>query len=182
MAEQKFESYETGDNTQDTITAAYIRGETFTPLVSHNIQRVEIKIYKWGSPSGTGKVSIRATDGEGLPIEGDLTYVEFPIPGDLPTEAAWVSFDLPSYLLNQGQMYALLLWGVGEDLGNSLKWRLDSADGAYPRGTYISSGDGGETWAKTLAMDFIFKEFGELPPAAGGGGSPVAELVGMGVI
>lgn len=161
--EALFESYTTGDTTQGRAYGNRYPGQTFTPLAAHNISKVNLKLFRKGTP-GTAIVAIRATDGEGKPTGDDLCSGSTnanTLPSSAPGE--WREITLGAgYNLSASVKYAIILKIPDGDSNNYVDWRLDST-GTYPRGNYVYSTTGGSTWLYYADYDLVFEEYGATP-------------------
>jgi len=160
---EKFEAYEEGHNTEGLIYALTWWGQTFTPLVAHTINRVDLKLRKRGTPTGTCYIEIYATDGNGHPTGSPLTSVEF-APNVLLTDTlTWHSFTLPDYELLEGVKYVPILHKPGGNVSHCVAWALDTTTATYPRGNAELTQTGGSPWTSYPNYDFMFAEWGYIP-------------------
>ncbi|GAJ19443.1 unnamed protein product, partial [marine sediment metagenome] len=83
--------------------------------------------------------------------------------GDTLTEdtgGEWKEITFPSQIeIIPGMDYVIVVH-CGGDYSNSLNWRYDDTSALYPRGTRISSADGGSSWSPYTGDDFMFEEIG----------------------
>ena len=158
-----FEKHNTGDNTDSWLYGATWAGQTFTPTISHKITSVKLKLYRVTTP-GIVTVSIRATDGSGLPTGSDL--ISGTTDGDtLTTNTAgeWREVTLGAgYDLVAGTKYAIVIRSVTQ----TLAWRLEDPLGNYAGGNSLDSSDSGVSWTN-LNDDFMFEEWGDPIISAG---------------
>ena len=164
---QKYQHYDTGDDSHLTLYGTWWGGQSFTPEVAHTITSVKLFLFRTGNP-GTLTVSIRATDGAGLPTGGDLTSgTTFTI--TLPTGAPyeWREIFLTPYDLEADVKYAIIFKVPSGNAANALQVRRDFADSPYIRGETLFSADSGVGWAGDGTRDNLFEEWGEpiVPPA-----------------
>jgi len=159
-----YEHYNTGDDNQAIAYWLVYLAQTFTPLVSHHISHVVLKLYRAAFPH-TITVSLTATDDEGHPTGDDLCSGT--TDGDtLPTEppGEWREITLgDGYNLQPNVKYAIIVAAPDFGPGSTLYWRYDST-GTYPRGNYEETPDGGVTWNAYVARDFMFEEHSAPPP------------------
>lgn len=160
-----FEYYNVGD---DDYANAYLQrwyAQTFTPATAHKITSVKLLLYRLGSP-GTLTVCIKATDADGHPIGADLcsgTANGNTLPTDSPYE--WREITLGDGAdLDADTKYAIILKALEGAPDNDVRWRVNWYAGAYPGGCYEFSNTSGESWTSYTARDFMFEEWGELPP------------------
>jgi len=157
-----YEHYTTGDDTRDYTYQDGRCGQTFTPLVSHRITSVKLKLYRVGSP-GIVHVEIQTTDVDGVPTgtvlcNGSTDGNTLPIGS--PYE--WREITLgDGDNLNAATKYAIVIYIPNGDISNCIHWRRNSS-GTYTRGQYcwISSSVGGEWHMSLPASDMMFEEWG----------------------
>lgn len=133
--------------------------QTFTPLISHAITLVKLKLARFGSP-GTATASIQATDSDGKPTGSDLCSGTTN-GNTLSTIGSyeWRTITFSSgYALSANAKYAIVLRISGGGISNQIAWRYDSS-GDYSRGQRVHSTDGGSSWGLT-SHDFEFEEWG----------------------
>ena len=157
----KYEYHITGDDTVIDIYGQYWRGQTFKSPTAHTITSVKALLYRIGSP-GTVTVHIRATDGAGKPVGGDLCSGT--IDGNsLTTDiaGAWYEITLGAgAALSANTEYAVFCDDSSGDASNHLHWRLDS-DNGYANGLSTWSADSGVTWTTYPTYDLMFEEWGD---------------------
>lgn len=158
--EALFEYYTEGITAWINFYSNRWRMQSFTPQVSHNINKVALKLRRTGEPP-TGTVSIRATNGEGLPIVPDLVAVDFD-PNEITTDSEGEEKEFTCatpYPLVAETLYAIVIRIPGGTDANSLEHAWDTT-GDYIRGRWSGSNDSGDTWAAGRAEDAFFKEWG----------------------
>lgn len=163
---ERYEYYNTGDNTRDNVWGARWRAQTFTPSVAHKVTSVKLKLFRNVSP-GFVTVSIKATDGEGHPTGIDLCSGTTD-GNTLPLIAApeWREITLGDGAdLLADTKYAIVVRVLGGDEYNYIGWRADKT-GEYAGGNWEYSNNSGSSWAALSARDFMFEEWGE-PLAVG---------------
>lgn len=140
-------------------TASLQRAQSFTPLISHEINSVRLYICKWGTP-GNVTVGIKNTDISGKPSGGYLTSTTFD--GSLLADVeAWYQVDFSTVAtLTAGTKYAIVLSSTG---GGST-WDITITGGTYARGEALNSSDSGSTWTAGN-YDFLFEEYGNPVPS-----------------
>jgi len=162
-----FESYITGDDTDNWIYGNGWYAQGFIPLRGHILQRVRIKIRKVGSP-GDIIVSIRG----GYPYRSSFYWGQKPYGADLvseivpeasiPTDFDWleITFD-PALLVYDGLPYNIVVRAPsGTGTSNCIEWRYDDSVAQYPRGLRCSSSDAGVTWSTSEDKAYMFEELG----------------------
>jgi hypothetical protein len=157
---EKYESYETGGNSWASSHGNYISGQSFTPLVAHNLTRVVLWMKRLGTPPGY-RIRLYLCDGAHKPTESELTGVDVDLSGVTTDPAGeWVAIDLPSYPVLQGTEYGLLSWPYGGNSDNQVQWYCDNIAPTYTRGLYLYSSNGGSSWAAYPTADLLFQEWG----------------------
>lgn len=153
-----------------------MKAQTFTPLLSHSITKVVLKLHKVGSP-GISLVAIYATDPAGSPaykpIEPALAQLSFDANVIVGTEWKELAFATPAPLIANTR-YAIGLVG-GDTSTKLLYWRIDTS---VPHGQRYTRGDvyfaqdnpGGFPAAWVMnSYDFLFEEWG----------TPLGGMVGL---
>jgi len=165
-----YEHYNIGDDASAALYDAEWRAQTFTPSAAHKITSVKLKIYRAGSP-GTITVSIRATDGSGHPIGGDLCSGT--IDGNALTTSSpgeWREITLGAgYDLDASTQYAIVVRAPSGNASNLLRYRVDASSPTYAGGCLEQSHNSGSTWSSIPSYDSMFEEWGEAigPPVVG---------------
>lgn len=165
-----YEYYNTGDGYGFYVYGTTWEAQTFTPSTAHKITSVKLKLYRQGSP-GTLTVSIRATDGEGLPTGEDLcsgTTNGNTLP--LGSPYTWREITLGDGAdLSADTKYAIVARAPAGDVTNTVFWRADISSPTYEGGNFASSTDSGDSWTGNTSYDFMFEDWGEAiaPPVVG---------------
>lgn len=156
---ERYEYYNTGDNSSGYFFWTYWKAQTFTPSVTHKVGFVRLKLYRSGSP-GTITVSIKATDEYGHPIGDDLCSGT--INGNTLTTAIageWYEINLGGgYVLSTATKYAIVVRAQSTTSNNMGYWRHDTSYPTYSDGNYEKSNDSGDTW-EAYYFDFMFEEW-----------------------
>lgn len=154
----KFEYFDTGaDNNISAYGATWI-AQTFTPSTTHKITSVKLYGVKSGSP-GTLTISIRATDGSGLPTGSDLCAGT--TNGDVITPIQWYEVTLGSgATLTASTKYAIVLRAPSGSVNNWMNWSGDSTSPTYAGGSLVTSADSGATWTAETGWDLYFEDWG----------------------
>ena len=158
----RYEYYNTGDNSGSGFWNGKWLAQTFTPSVAHKITSVKLKLFRTGSP-GTITVSIRATQ-DGKPTGGDLC-AGTTNGNTLPTGPAgeWREITLGAGSdLNVGVKYATVVRAVGAEDPMLLRWRLDKTSPSYTNGNRVTSRNSGVDWFSTTTHDYMFEDWGEI--------------------
>ena len=159
-----YESYTSGADSAWVIAENYLVGQTFTPSVSHTIDKVRIKLFRVGSP-GTLTVSIYATSG-GVPTDGALATGT--TNGNTLTTNTFGAFrDITlgaGASLSSGTMYAIVAEAADGTLySDEVYWKLDSSSPTYTGGTgvRIPTWPGFVfVWETVPGWDCMFIEYG----------------------
>jgi len=159
---QKFESYETGDNTESVVMYDYRQGETFTPLLSHTLDRIDLKLRRKGSGGGPVALVLTNTDVDHKPTGSPLFTQLFPVTSVPEASAAWWPITCPPTPLAAGKEYGLYIYLTNYSYNNYMSIRIDTTTASYPRGVNIESTDGGISWTVNTTYDKVFKEYGTL--------------------
>ena len=176
------EYYDTGDDGYQSIYGTLWEGQSFTPSSSHTINKIELKLYRIGSP-GTVTVSIRATDGSGHPTGSDLCSGT--TDGDTlttDTNGEWRGISLAAGTsLTASTKYAIVARTSG-NISNQIRCRRDGSSPTYAGGCRENSADGGSNWSSTSGTDLMFRErmVGLIP--IGALGRKISLAVGSGSI
>lgn len=160
-----------GDNNNSAFYGANWRGQTFTASADYEIESVNLKLYRVGSP-GDLIVSILTTDGDDAPTGYDIDGVTGTTNGNTLTtdinRGEWREITLSnSIALTSGVKYAIVLRAPDGDTSNKggLRRGDDTYDGGHYEG-YGGDGDGG-TWGDGWAnIDMMFETWGS-PPVPG---------------
>ena len=152
----KYENYSASEGADGIADNGTDYFQTFTPQISHTISSVKLTCRKVDpTGAGTAKVSIRNTDGGGLPTGGDLS-VHSVNTNTLPSSYSLFEFvlDTPIVLI-AGITYAIVCHQTNTD--NAWQWKVDFTTPTYSRGTsgYIVGGT-----ATDENYDADFEEWG----------------------
>ncbi len=155
-----YEFYNTGDDGLHGIWGKHRSAQTFTPLVSHTIKAVKLKLAKGGYIGHDLTVTIKATDADGAPSGDDLCFGT--ISNRLVTDnldGRWNVISMgEGYPLSAGTKYAIVA-RYPEITGSSMEWRGNYNDATYNRGDLYESTDKGLTWQKGQGI-LMFEEWG----------------------
>ena len=139
-------------------------GQTFTPSVSHTITSVKLFMRRDDLP-GTMTVSIKATDGGGLPTGADLTSgtTDADTLPEYPASREWreISFGAGT-VLTASTTYAIVFRTPDTDLPNQCRLGIDQTSPTYAGGATCNSSDSGGSWAfQGVDTDALFEEYGD---------------------
>jgi len=155
-----YEFYNTGDDGLHGIWGKHRSAQTFTPLVSHTIKAVKLKLAKGGYIGHDLTVAIKATDADGAPSGDDLCSGT--ISNRLVTDnlqGRWHAISMEEgYPLSAGTKYAIVAH-YPEITASSMAWRGNYRDANYTRGDLYESTDKGTTWQKGQGT-LMFEEWG----------------------
>jgi hypothetical protein len=158
LSPKRYEFYNTGDDDYgwNRGGANVWQAQTFTVgAIGHTVDSIKLKLFRAGNP-GTFTVSIRATDGNGLPNGSDLTSGS--VAGtSLPTTAAWFEIAVTQHTLSANTKYAIVCRSSTGDLSNYFAWRCDTSSPSYTSGNRAYSTNSGSTWSNDMNQDFMFE-------------------------
>ncbi|MBW1931472.1 MAG: hypothetical protein JRI56_00295 [Deltaproteobacteria bacterium] len=161
------EKYEFNDNYSTSNVSSLYGDEwssmSFTPSVSHYVQKVKLVLGKAGNP-GDLTVSIRAVDGSGHPTGDDLAsgvQLEADIPLSWDETQKFITFSSPAFL-SAGTTYTIVARALSGDASNYVNWYKQTSD-VYPGGNISYSEDGGSSW-NISSFDAAFEEWGIVGP------------------
>jgi len=156
-----YEYWNISDPALANLYSFFWQGQTFTPRENHTITLLKLMMYRYGLPKIVG-VSIKSTDGSGLPLGADLIYAEFD--GDqLPTIYTAAKIEIPliaGLAVLDDVKYAIVAKAINGDKDNFVRWRFQRPS-SYPRGAHVFSSDSGATWEEDTTRDMRFEEWGE---------------------
>ncbi len=177
----KYESYETGDVGNASISGDTQRGQTFTPQIEHILGEVKIYCHQVGTAVGIATVEVYACTGGHLPTGEVLATGTFD-PTEVSDTNEWVSIPLTGFpTLSVDTEYCIIVKNADSpDGSNCINWRINTSTDGYARGTRIYSLNGGVAWS-TGSYDALFQEWSNGPPPLAAGGGPAA-LVTAGII
>lgn len=153
-----FQYYNTGDDSNFTAYGANWKAQTFTPIITHDVSILRLKLWKKGSP-GTTTVSIKATD-DGHPTGADLTSGTISEGNLSDTTPTVETISVTAYTLTAETKYAIVVKATSGDAVNLTYWRLDLSGATYTGGNMESSSDSGSSWDSVADADFYFEEWG----------------------
>ena len=160
-----YEYYNTGDDATRLIEQAVWGAQTFTPSEAHTITSVKLKLRKTSAAydPGTITISIKATDGSGHPVDGDLCSGTI-LGSDITTTPTWYEISLGAgHDLDADTKYAIVVRAPDAPTDEGVKWRYDSS-GEYDGGCREHSTNSGSSWTSYTDHDFMFEEWGEEIP------------------
>lgn len=136
----------------------YHNAQTFKAIATGKLTKVDLKIFKNGSP-GNITVSIKATTGSpALPTGSALASTTI-LEGNIPTTESWVSVTLPTPLsVTKDSIYAITISCTGVNTSNSVYWVV-SGTSVYADGCWVSSADNGSTWTANTTFDLTFRVY-----------------------
>lgn len=147
--------YDLGDDADLSVWGVNWEAQTFTVNIAHDVEVIEIKCRRVGSP-GNITIGIRAT-AAGLPTGADLTSVTFD-GNALPTSDLWIVRYVTAYSLSAATKYAPVIRAPDGDASNYLVWRSDGTAPGYAGGARCHSANSGGDWAEDVNNDFMFRE------------------------
>lgn len=132
-------------------------GQTFTPSVTGNLNKISFCVKKGNTTSTDLEVAIRATSG-GQPTGADLALETIAF-GGLSTSNLVrldVTFSSP-VALTSGVMYAVVIRSSGGTIAGPFYRVYTSTSGsAYSGGNFVRSSDGGSSWFTDTTRDLAF--------------------------
>jgi hypothetical protein len=156
-----FEYYLIGEDTDyDCYDSFTMASQSFTPLTSHSLESVMLKLKRTGSP-GDAALVIMGADEDGLPdgsppIDYDRIQT-FSGNSVSDEDFRWVQVTLDTPLdLSLGKYCAVLIVLSGNS-SNKLEWAMDSSSSTYPGGV---SSYGDAMGFTTSSGDFLFEALG----------------------
>lgn len=157
------ETYTKDCEADQRINGGQRAAQTFSPLESHLLRFVDLRISRWGYYSSV-MLEIYNCGPDGLPT-GDPISTRTPSPW-YTKGGKWFQvqrFPVEPVNLYQGGIYAIELYPTPGDPPIPCFWNYDAGDATYPRGERLFSNDDGLTWAKYPNDDYNFAEFGDPP-------------------
>lgn len=159
----RFEYYNTDDDSQGGFYGVYWHAQTFTTLaVGFTITSVKLLVARVGT-SGTLTISIKAVDGNGKPTGADLCSKAIDST-DLTTNAdvgEWYEFTFTvPYESSATTMYAIVARCTGTNNSNRCYWRFDGSSPTYTNGQDLYSSDSGSSWTAFASIDRMFEIWG----------------------
>lgn len=157
-----WESYSTGADGDYEVQNNEWYAQTFTITPeSHTINEIRVFGYREGEP-GTITISLRETDGTGVPFGSDLTSGTFD--GDAVTNStagAWCAVAITETNLDYDSVYAVVMRAEVGDTDNSFHIKIDESTPSYSDGSAIESSDSGVTWSADTSSDTYFQVYGK---------------------
>jgi len=156
-----FEHYNTGDDWYFAVYGTHYGGQTFTPLSSHFLTSVRLRLYRSGNP-GDLIVINTATDEDGHPAGAPLALATIDANAFTtdPT-GEWYEITFPTgYIANASTKYAVFLRATPAALPDYIGWRSDKTDPTYPRGNMEYMVLGETLWISVPGIDMMFEEYG----------------------
>ena len=154
----------TTENSETALYGTIWMAQTFTPEDSHNIDRVDLKLKRVGSP-GDFIIGIRAVNAiDSKPTGADLSGTTTTIDGNaLSDSEEWVEITLNSSVtLSADTEYAIVCRCPDAGGADMMYWSLQTGGSVYAGGGYWESFNSGSSWGGDHAgRDFAFKEYGE---------------------
>ena len=158
-----YEYYDEGDDGVGAAYDTYWFAQSFTPLDSHTVTNVSLKMYRVATP-GTVTVNIKACTSND-PDTGEPTGAALATgttDGDTLTvdsTGEWRNITLGAgAALTAGTMYCIEVSAAASAPVSFACWKVDATAPAYSGGSYIYSPDSGANW--TVANgDFMFREY-----------------------
>lgn len=162
------DSYTTGEDQGVESYGVIWLAQTFTPSSTFTAERVQLKLYRTGSP-GTMIVSIKATSAD-LPSGADIvsgTYDGNTLSNSSP--GSYVEIDFTSSTsLTGSTKYAIVISAASGDASNKVHWRTDDTSPTYAGGAKCFSNDSGSSWTEDATIDFMFRVYGDVEATATG--------------
>ncbi len=156
-----FERYNVGNDLAiNSEYGALWSAQTFTPIESHSVSSVRLKLYRIGSP-GTVTASIRAVDGSNHPTGSDLasgTTDGDTLTTDTGGEWREITFSTP-YALSAGTRYAIVFRAPSGNSSNNIT-NIHNVSEGYPGGNHERSSNSGSTWVTWATQENLFEEYG----------------------
>ena len=155
-----FENYQVYTGSASFRTSHWM-GMTFTPLISHTLTEIGLRVRRADVASGNFIVSIRNTDGNGHPTGEDLSSKTV-LAESLPTDAAppetifTLDTEIPAPIDTK---LAIVMRAPTMPSGKYVSCLRDTVTPTYPRGNLEDSVNSGGTW-DGYDQDFWFKEYG----------------------
>lgn len=177
MAHNLDQSYDTGQDNADSIqnlrrasNNTEIVGQSFTPVLTGPLNRVEFYIKKIGTPTGNIWMEIHAdgADPTAAAQQGlDSATIDV---STVSTSYDYVAFDFANITLTPGVEYWALLYGdYTLSTSNGIVVGTDTSSPSYAGGHAGRYGNGAAAWEDITTYDTLFKTYHDDPPATGGG-------------
>ena len=142
-------------NMGDVSANTYV-SQTFTASSTASIDKVKLRIKRVGNLSDNLLVSIRATDGSGVPTGADLTNQVSLALSSLKTEYEWKEINFTTYAsLTASTKYSIIIKRSGSnDASNYVQISEDSGASYAGGNIYISAN--ASTWSADTSKDIDF--------------------------
>ena len=148
-----------------------ILGQSFTPVLSGPLNKVELRLQKEGAPTGNIWVEIHA-DGVDPSAAAQLGADSATVDVSTVSTYAYIAFTwATSITLNPGTKYWILLYGdytIQIDVG--VYWAVDTTSPSYAGGNGGRYGDGTPNWEDISTYDAHFKQYSDNPTGGYFGG------------
>jgi hypothetical protein len=156
-----YEYYITGLDANFGVSDTFWGAQTFTPLVSHHVGLVRVKMSKQGSSDVTVTIEIQETTAgkpngvvlaTGTFQSSDITWADYAY--------EWVAINLTTNpWLSSGVKYAIVMYCSADPDPSYVFWGFDTSSAAYGNGSKYWSNDAGGSWWENADDDFIFEEW-----------------------
>jgi predicted GH43/DUF377 family glycosyl hydrolase len=154
-----YEQFTIGDSAASGIYTGFWTSQSFTPVATHSLDQVSLKLYRTGSPTYTVTIGLYEAGLDDKPTGPALASTTFSA-SSLTTTATWYDYQFSTgYAVTAGTKYALVLSATSGSAGTMVYWRVNAA-GSYSRGMKAFSTNQGSIWTTVSAQDFMFKEGG----------------------
>lgn len=158
------EHYQDGEDSDIDFGHNRYLAQTFTLSSDFVVWRFLIKA--WTVQSGKQwHLALKATDGTGKPTGPDLANTQLgPMGEKYRSPGTWRRFDFHSFPKLPAGVYAIVASVPTATHWTTHKWRCDATAPAYTRGKAWLSHNQGIDWVEVPGTDFMFKQWGYLPP------------------
>lgn len=167
-------SYASGDDLAAKLrqgTIIYL-AQQFTPTRAGKIDRIDIKIYKTGSPTGNVSVEIWSDNGSDLPnalLGGASANVDVSTLGADPGDFVTFTFTAANQptIVASTKYWIVFAGDYTQDTNNCAQWRADSDESGGTSTGAVAAATAGPSWTDSGAtVDRIFRQY-YLPPSGG---------------
>lgn len=140
------QNYPGTENSADPLDGGYVIAQPFVAGLSGELQKITLKLYKVGVPSGDFTVELRNTELDGTPGTNVLA-TKTKTAAEIPDTSAIVDFifSVP-YSVVATTRYAIVTYGAGMSAGNYYVI-VDENPGTFDIGFYYATGSQPWTWA-----------------------------------
>jgi hypothetical protein len=154
------QGYGEGENDYVTFGLSAWCGQSFTANSSYVLTDVGLRLFHFSGVASDVVVSLRGTDGAGLPVGSDLATGYLAGSGlGLDLAGSWFNVSLGNFSMMSGARYALVVHTVDVlDVGG---WLVDSGSQGFLGGNCLGSVDNGTTWSNDFGRDCMFMVYGE---------------------